>query len=63
VVFAGASPTRNGLDDLDLFAGVTYDQAADEDDALVAGVRALEAGVMRLYGVVLLLAGCVRWVR
>jgi len=32
----------------------------DVDDALVAGVGALEAGVMRLYGVVVILG---RWVR
>jgi hypothetical protein len=55
-----ASPTRNGLDDLDLFAVVTDDQMTDVDDALVAGVGALKAGVMRLNGVVGILS---RWVR
>jgi hypothetical protein len=55
----GATAARHGLDDLDLFAGL-FDQMADVDDTLVAGVGALEAGVVRLYGVVLLLG---RWVR
>jgi hypothetical protein len=55
-----ASPTRNGLDDLDLFAVVTDDQMTDVDDALVAGVGALKAGVMRLNSVVGILS---RWVR
>jgi Helix-turn-helix len=41
VVFAGASPTRNGLDDLDLFAVVADDVMADVDDAISAGVGAL----------------------
>jgi hypothetical protein len=51
-----ASPTRNGLYDLDLFTGTgVLDKMPDEDDALVAGVGALEAGVMRLYGVVVIL--------
>jgi hypothetical protein len=60
---AGASPTRNGLYDLDLFAGTgVLDNMPDVDYALVAGVRALEAGVMRLYGVVVIL-GWVRVVR
>jgi hypothetical protein len=57
-----ASPTRNGLYDLDLFA-VLFDQMAYVDDAISAGVGALKAGVMRLYGVVLMLGGLVRWVR
>jgi len=50
--------TRNGLEDLYHFA-VLFDQIADEDDALAAGVGTLQAGVMRLYGVVIL----GRWVR
>src|SRR5215208_1973763 len=56
---------RNGVDDLYLVAVVVDDQIADVDDALVAGVRAqaLEAGVVRLYGVVVILGGWVRWVR
>jgi len=42
-------PTRNGLEDLDLFAGTgVLDKVPDVDDALVASVGALEAGVMRL---------------
>jgi hypothetical protein len=36
---------------------------ADEHPALVAGVGPPEAGVVRLYGVVLMLGGWVRWVR
>jgi hypothetical protein len=36
-VFAGATATRDGLEDLDLFA-VLFDQAADVDDALEADV-------------------------
>jgi hypothetical protein len=44
-----AALTRNGFYDLDLFVAVLFDQMADVDDALVAGVGALEAGVMRLY--------------
>jgi len=35
----------------------------DVHDAISAGVGALEAGVMRLYGVVVILGGWVRWVR
>ena len=58
---AGASPTRNGLDDFDLFAGTgVLDNMPDVDDAIVADVGALKAGVMRLYSVVL---GLSRWVR
>ena len=34
----------------------------DVDDAIGTGVGALEAGVMRLYGVVMILGGWVRWV-
>ena len=43
-----AAAARHCLDHLDLFA-VLFDQAADVDDALVAGVGALKAGVVRLY--------------
>jgi hypothetical protein len=32
----------------------------DEDNALVTGMGPLEAGVMRLYGVLVVLSGCVR---
>jgi hypothetical protein len=49
LLFFCASPTRNGLEDLDLFAGTgVLDKVPDVDDALVASVGALEAGVMRL---------------
>jgi hypothetical protein len=59
LLLCGASPTGNALDDLDLFAGVAYDQAADEDDAARARVRAqpLERSVVRLYGVVIVVMG------
>jgi hypothetical protein len=63
VVFVGASPTRNGLYDLDLFAGTgVLDKMPDVDDAISAGAgaQALKAGVVRLYGVVVVLG---RWVR
>ena len=33
----------------------------DEDDAPVAGMGTLEAGVVRLYGIVVILGGWVRW--
>jgi hypothetical protein len=56
---AGASPTVNGLDDLYLFA-ILFDQMADVDDAALAGVRTLQASVVRLYGVVVVLGGWVR---
>jgi hypothetical protein len=40
VVFAGASPTRNGFYDLNLFAGTgVLDKMPDVDDGLEAGVR------------------------
>jgi hypothetical protein len=51
----------NGLDHFDLFAGTeVLDKVSDVDDALVAGVGALKAGVVRLYGVVVILSGSVR---
>jgi len=64
-LYALASPrataARHGLQDLDLFAGTgVLDKVPDVDDAFVAGVRALEASVMRLYGVVVILIGWVR---
>ena len=56
-----ATAAGDGLYDLDLFAGTgVLDKVTDVDDALVAGVGALEAGVMRLCGVVMILS---RWVR
>ena len=55
---AGASPARNGVEDLDIFA-VHFDQKADVDEAVYAGVRAqaLETRVVRLHGVVVSLGG------
>ena len=54
-----ATAAGDGLYDLDLFAGTgVLDKVTDVDDALVAGVGALEAGVMRLCGVVMILS---RW--
>ena len=44
-----------------LLAVLVY--VADEHPALKAGAGALEAGVVRLYGVVVLLGRWVRWVR
>jgi hypothetical protein len=46
---AGASPARNGVEDLDIFA-VHFEQKADVDEAVYAGVgaHALESGVVRL---------------
>jgi hypothetical protein len=58
-----AAATRNGLYDLDLFAVFTDDQVPDVDDAIETGVGALESGVVRLYGVVVILSGWVRWAR
>ena len=56
-----ASPTRNGLHDLDLFASTgVLDKVPDVDDALVAGVGTLEASVMRRYSFVVILSGWVR---
>jgi len=52
-----AAAAGQGLDDLYLFAVVADDHMTDVDDALVAGVGALEAGVTRLYGVVVILGG------
>jgi hypothetical protein len=56
-----AAAAWEGLEDLDLFAATgALDNMPDVDDALVAGVGAFKTGVMRLYGVVVLLG---RWVR
>jgi hypothetical protein len=55
---------RDGLEDLYLFAGTgVLDNMPDVDDAIVAGVGTLEAGVMRLYGVGMILDGWVRGLR
>src|SRR5215213_4688162 len=44
-----------------LFAGTgVLDKVPDVDDAIVASVGALQAGVVRLYGVVVILGGWVR---
>jgi hypothetical protein len=59
--FFGATAARHGLEDLDLFAGTgVLDKMADVDDALVAGVGALQASVVRLYSIVVIVR---RWVR
>jgi hypothetical protein len=56
-----AAAAGNGLYDLDLFAATgVLDKVPDVDHAIGAGVRALQAGVMRLYGIVAILG---RWVR
>src|SRR5215217_9417077 len=56
-----AAAAGNGLYDLYLFAGTgVLDKVPDVDDAIVASVGALQAGVVRLYGVVVL-GGWVRW--
>jgi hypothetical protein len=55
-----AAAARSGIDDLDLFPVFADNEMTDEDSAIVAGVGALKACVMRLYGVVLILGGWVR---
>jgi|SRR5215211_5489539 hypothetical protein len=56
-----AASTGNGLEDFRLFTGTgVLDKMPDVDDALVAGVGTLEAGVVRLYSIVLILGGWVR---
>jgi hypothetical protein len=56
-----AATAGDGLYDLDLFAGTgVLDKVPDVDDAIVASVGALQAGVVRLYGVVVILGGWVR---
>jgi hypothetical protein len=56
VVFAGAAAARDGLEDLDLFAGTgVLDKVPDVHDAIVAGV-----GALVLVVVILILT---RWVR
>ena len=59
---ASASPARNGVEDLYLFAVFGDNEMADVDEALVAGVgtQALETRVVRLYGVVVILSGWLR---
>jgi hypothetical protein len=46
--FFGAAAAGHGLEDLYLFAVVADDQMPDVDDALVAGVGALQASVVRV---------------
>ena len=48
------------LDDLAIKVVLGLDNAAKEHPAVHAGVGALEAGVVRLYGVVVILSGCMR---
>jgi hypothetical protein len=56
-----AAAARDGLEDLDLFAGTgVLGKVPDKDDAIGAGVGALKAGVVHLYGVVVILG---RWAR
>src|SRR5215208_8172542 len=62
--FFGAAAAGDGLYDLSLFAGTgVLDKVPDVDDAIVAGVGALQASVVRLYGVVVILGAWVRVVR
>src|ERR671911_22306 len=58
----GATFARNSVDHLDLFPVLADDEMADEDGAVHAstGAQAVETGVVRLYGVVVILAGWVR---
>ena len=60
LIFCTAA-ARNGLEYLDLFA-IRFYEAAYVDDAAHAGTgaQALEAGVVRLYSVVVILSGWVR---
>jgi hypothetical protein len=55
-----ALAARHGLEDLDLFTVVADNEMTDKADAIVAGVGAFKAGVMRLYGIVVILDGWVR---
>jgi hypothetical protein len=56
-----AAAAGNGLYDLDLFAATrVLDKVPDVDVAICAGVVALEAGVMRFYGIVVILDRGVR---
>ena len=48
------------LDDLAIKVVLGLDNAAKEHPAVHAGVGALQAGVVRLYGVVVILSGCMR---
>jgi hypothetical protein len=48
------------LDDLAIKVVLGLDNAAKEHPAIHAGVGALEAGVVRLYGIVVILSGWVR---
>jgi hypothetical protein len=59
--FFRTAAAGDGLYDLDLFAATgVLDKVPQVDDTIVAGVGALQASVVRLYGVVLLLSGWVR---
>ena len=58
----GTPAARYGFYTLDLIAVLADDEMAEEDGAVHAGTgaQALETGVVRLYGVVVILS---RWVR
>ncbi len=62
VLDAGATAARhaNVLDDLAIKVVLGLDNAAKEHPAVHAGVGALQAGVVRLYGVVVTVSGWVR---
>jgi hypothetical protein len=51
------------FDDLAIKVVLGLDNAAKEHPAVYAGVGARQAGVMRLYSVVVIVGGWVRWVR
>jgi len=53
---------RHGFEGLDLFAVLADDEMADEDGAVHAGTgaQAVETGVVRLNGVVVIVGGWVR---
>jgi hypothetical protein len=57
--FASAAAARHALvlDDLAIKVVLGLDNAAEEHPAVHAGVGALEAGVVRLYGVVVIFSG------
>jgi hypothetical protein len=57
---AAAARHANVLDDLAIKVVLGLDNAAKEHPAVHAGVGALEAGVVRLYSVVVILSGWVR---
>jgi hypothetical protein len=54
---AAAAGHANVLDDLAIKVVLGLDNAANEHPAVHAGVGALQAGVVRLYGVVVIVSG------